>query len=233
MSEAFKYPGDELALFQHAKNWKRYFSKKIRPFIKGNVLEVGAGIGATTLLLNDGSAKQWTMLEPDEQMSAALKGRMTEFPTNCDLQPGTINNITGTFDTIIYIDVLEHIENDATEVKKAGGLLNKGGHLVILAPAFRSLYSPFDKAIGHYRRYNWKMLKSIKPADLECISSRYYDSVGYFASVMNKIFLKQKYPTLKQVMFWDRWMVPISRLSDKIFFHSFGKSIISIWKKPS
>jgi 16S rRNA A1518/A1519 N6-dimethyltransferase RsmA/KsgA/DIM1 with predicted DNA glycosylase/AP lyase activity len=73
MSEPFKYPGDELVLFQHATHWKKYFSGQIKRYIKGNVLEVGAGIGSTTLLLNDGSANQWLMLEPDEKMSANLK----------------------------------------------------------------------------------------------------------------------------------------------------------------
>ena len=55
MEKAFTYEGDELELFQHAKNWKSYFSKVTKPFIKGDVLEVGAGIGATTQLLNNGS----------------------------------------------------------------------------------------------------------------------------------------------------------------------------------
>jgi len=48
---------------------------------------------------------------------------------------------------------------------------------------------------------------------------------------MNKLFLRQKYPTLKQVRFWDKWMIPISKIKDKLLFHSFGKSIIAVWKK--
>lgn len=233
MSDPFKYPGHELELFQHAKHWKKYFSKKIRPFIKGNVLEVGAGIGSTTSLLNDGSAKQWLMLEPDRQMSNIVREKIKDLPSNCTVQTATIDSVAGKFDTIIYIDVLEHIENDAAEVNKAADLLQEDGHIIILAPAFQSLYSPFDKAIGHHRRYNRKKLRTIKPNDLEIISNRYYDSAGYFASVMNKFFLKQKYPSLKQILFWDKWMVPLSTITDKLFFHSFGKSIISIWKKSS
>ena len=118
MSDAFKYQGDELELFQHAKNWKIYFSRQVKPFIKGSVLEVGAGIGATTLLLNDGSASKWLMLEPDKQMIACLKKKMEEkeFPANCHLQTGIINQLTETFDTIIYIDVLEHIEMSLTKL---------------------------------------------------------------------------------------------------------------------
>ena len=233
MSESFKYPGDELVLFQHATNWKKYFSRPIKPYIKGNVLEVGAGIGSTTLLLNDGSASQWLMLEPDENMSASLKKKIEakELPANCRLQTGTIGQLTSTFDTIIYIDVLEHIENDAEELKKAAKLLNTGGHLVVLSPAFDHLYSPFDKAIGHYRRYTKKMFRHITPEGLQLISNRYYDTVGYFAALMNKLILRQKYPTLKQVKFWDKWMVPVSRIKDNLLFHSFGKSIIAVWKK--
>lgn len=233
MSESFKYPGDELVLFQHATHWKKYFSRLIKPFIKGSVLEVGAGIGSTTLLLNDGSAGQWLMLEPDDKMSASLKKKIDakEFPPNCRLQTGMTMQLSSTFDTIIYIDVLEHIENDAGELKKAATLLNPGGHLVVLSPAFQFLFSPFDKTIGHYRRYNKKMFRRISPEGLQLIRNNYYDSVGYFAALMNKLLLRQKYPTRKQVMFWDKWMVPVSKISDKVFLHSFGKSIIAVWKK--
>lgn len=233
MSDSFKYPGDELVLFQHAKHWKKYFSRQVRSYIKDDVLEVGAGIGSTTLLLNDGSAKQWLMLEPDEQMHQVLKEKTGSnlFPSNCRLQSGTIDGVSTMFDTIIYIDVLEHIENDTEEMKKAAGLLSEGGHIIVLAPAFQSLYSPFDKTIGHYRRYSKKKLKKIAPDGLKLMSCRYYDSIGYFASVMNKLFLRQKMPSLKQVLFWDRWMVPVSTVTDKVFFHSFGKSIIAVWEK--
>ncbi len=234
MTDSFKYEGDELLLFQHAKHWKKYFSQQIKPYIKGNVLEVGAGIGATTLLLNNGSAKKWLLLEPDEAMSAGLKKKIAakELPENCQLQTGTIDNVSSTFDTIIYIDVLEHIEKDAEEMGKAAILLNAGGHIIVLSPAFQFLYNPFDKAIGHYRRYNKKMVSTITPAGLQLISSRYYDSAGYFAALMNKLFLRKKYPTQQQVRFWDDWMVPVSKVTDNIFFHSFGKSILGIWKKP-
>jgi ubiquinone/menaquinone biosynthesis C-methylase UbiE len=233
MSESFKYPGEELVLFQQATHWKKYFSRPIKPYIKGNVLEVGAGIGSTTLLLNDGSAGQWLMLEPDAQLGAQLKSKIETkaLPANCRLQTGTIDQLSSTFDTIIYIDVLEHIENDGGEMEKAARLLRAGGYIIVLSPAFNHLYSPFDKAIGHYRRYNKKMFRHITPEGLELIRNRYYDTVGYFAALMNKLILRQKYPTLNQVKFWDNWMLPVSKISDKLFLHSFGKSIIAIWKK--
>jgi 2-polyprenyl-3-methyl-5-hydroxy-6-metoxy-1,4-benzoquinol methylase len=234
MSDPFKYTGEELELFQHAKHWKQYFSRQILPRIKGSVLEVGAGIGATTLLLNNGTAEKWLLLEPDENMSRELKMKIdqSKFPQNCQVQTGYISQVKTSFDTIIYIDVLEHIKDDRQEIENAAMLLNPGGHIIILGPAFQFLYNPFDKAIGHYRRYNKRMLQSIMPANFQLLSNRYYDSIGFFASLINKLFLRKKYPTQKQVLFWDNWMIPVSRVTDKLFFYSFGKSIIGIWKNP-
>lgn len=233
MADSFTYQGNELELFRHAKNWKTYFSKVLLPFIGGNVLEVGAGIGATTKLLNDGSAKHWVLLEPDTVMAEALRLKISDgdLPANCLVINGTLEQVKEKFDTIIYIDVLEHIEHDQMELEISAQLLNEDGHLLVLSPAFPSLYNPFDKAIGHYRRYTKNDFKKITPPGLNLEKCSYYDSAGYFAAMANKIFLRKKYPSQKEVLFWDRWLVPVSRLTDKIFFHSFGKSIIAVWKK--
>lgn len=233
MTDPFKYQGDELALFQYAKNWKKYFSRQITLYINGQVLEVGAGIGATTLLLNNGIPVKWLLLEPDKEMSEVLETMISEknLPDNCKIQTGTIDQLTEKFDTILYIDVLEHIESDREEINKAAALLNNGGHLIVLSPAFQFLYNPFDKAIGHYRRYNKKMLRQLTPHTLKLLHCRYYDTAGYFAALVNKLLLRQKYPTVKQVLFWDKWIIPVSRITDKLLFNSFGKSIISVWKK--
>ncbi|MCX6317381.1 MAG: class I SAM-dependent methyltransferase [Bacteroidetes bacterium] len=233
MTDVTKYPGDELELFQHAIRWKSYFSRIITPYINGRVLEAGAGIGSTTLLLNKGIATDWLLLEPDTEMSQTLQEKCSrgELPGNCTVQTGTTATANGSFDTILYIDVLEHIEDDRAELARAAALLNPGGHLIVLSPAFPYLYSPFDKAIGHYRRYTRKRMHEVGPDGVSLIANRYYDSVGFFAALMNKWLLRQKYPSLKQVKFWDRWMVPVSEVTDKLCFHAFGKSIISVWKK--
>jgi len=234
MNEQYKYPGDELILFENATHWKTYFSRIIRPYIKGTVLEAGAGIGGTTTLLNDGSAPKWVLLEPDASLSKTLQQKIDAkaFPPNTILRTGNIDNIAEKYDTILYIDVMEHIESDKMEIQKAFTRLNAGGHIIILSPAFPTLYSPFDKAIGHHRRYTKKMTSELSPAGLSLVHNRYYDSAGFFASLMNKLLFRQQYPTLKQVLFWDRWLIPVSTFLDKITMHSFGKSIISIWKKP-
>ncbi len=132
-------------------------------------------------------------------------------------------------DTILYIDVLEHIEDDRKEMALAGERLKPGGKLIILSPAYQFLYSPFDRAIGHYRRYDRKALRFAANGGLKEISIRNYDSVGMMASMANKLLLRQSYPTKAQVYFWDKYMVGFSKLLDPLFFYRIGKTIVGIW----
>jgi len=235
MVEQYIYPGGELALFAKAINWKKYFSSQIKPYIKQNVLEVGAGIGSTTTLLNDGTVSKWLLLEPDEIMARKLREKIDrhEFPPNCEVVIGTLEQLSqdNKFDTIIYIDVLEHIDDDRKEIKNASEHLNENGHLIILSPAFSFLFSPFDKAIGHYRRYTMRDLKKIVPTALEVVKFKYLDTIGFFASFANRLFLRQSYPTAKQIAIWDKMLIPVSKITDKIFLHSFGKTVLAIWRK--
>lgn len=232
MNKLHQYPGDELEVFELATNWKKYFGKKILPFLGKNILEVGAGIGATTKILNDGSAYSWTMLEPDNIMYQRLIQKKSLYPDNTSVLHGSISDLSiQQFDTILYVDVLEHIENDKKELASISRHLSNGGHLIVLSPAFNFLYSKFDKAIGHYKRYNKNDLKSISPDSLNLVFIQYLDSLGFFASLVNKFFLHQSYPKKKQIEFWDKKLVPVSKIIDPFFFHSFGKTIIAIWQK--
>lgn len=235
MNHEYKYPGEELALFEKAVNWKKYFSRFITPLLRGRVLECGAGIGGTTALLNNGSAEEWVLLEPDEQMQANLVKKVNDhsLPANCRVKKGTIHSLSAAdlYDCILYIDVLEHIEQDRAEMMEAANHLKTGGSLVVLSPAFPFLFSPFDHSIGHFRRYNRKMLSMLTVPSLKLRRSRYLDSAGFFASLANRLVLKKSTPTRAQVQAWDKWMIPVSRIADPVFFYSFGKSILATWEK--
>src|SRR5947207_14029173 len=112
----FKYAGSELDLFEKARNWKAYWRSQIAGFVRGDVLEVGAGIGANTLALAGLDFERWTCLEPD----AALAARITLPPRGRHKAvAGTIDDLTpaeAKFDAILYIDVLEHIEDDRRQL---------------------------------------------------------------------------------------------------------------------
>ncbi len=141
-------------------------------------------------------------------MAATLQRKIEDhlLPSNCIIINGTIYGLKQDekFDTIIYIDVLEHIQDDKKEIQKAMDLLAPGGHLIILSPAFNLLYSPFDKAIGHYRRYQKKNLKLLLPEYILPVRLRYLDSLGFLMSLSNRFMLHQRYPSVKQVNFWGQ-----------------------------
>ncbi|MEM6648426.1 MAG: methyltransferase domain-containing protein, partial [Bacteroidota bacterium] len=134
------------------------------------------------------------------------------------------------FDTIVYIDVLEHIEDDGGELECAAKHLAPDGHLVVLSPAHQWLFTPFDAAIGHHRRYNRPMLRAITPPTLRLATSFYLDSVGMvLASAANKVLLQQAAPTAGQIALWDRVMVPMSRLIDPLLRRRTGKTVVGVW----
>ncbi len=236
MSES-AYPGNELDLFCHADNWKAYFSKHICPYLHGHVLEVGAGIGATTRVLSSNEHHSWTCLEPDPKLveKHSLYIDLNNPHSNYKHVIGNISDIDDQkhYDTILYIDVLEHIENDDNEIKQAANLLSNNGVIIILSPAYQWLFNEFDQAIGHFRRYNKQTLTASVPVELEQVCIMYLDSVGAIASIANSVLLHQTIPTIKQVLFWDRAIIPFSKVIDPVILYSFGKSILGVWKKSS
>ena len=146
MAEAHEspYPGRELDLFAHARNWKRYIKDEISGYTRGRVLEVGAGIGSTTAALNDGTARFWVCLEPDQTLARRLKERLrsTIEEVRVHVIVGSLRTFIDVpcFDCILYVDVLEHIEDDQAQIEAAARLVRPGGRIVILAPAHGWLF---------------------------------------------------------------------------------------------
>jgi SAM-dependent methyltransferase len=229
------YVGNELDLFEEATAWKKYYGHFLKPYLKNEVLEVGAGIGGTTIMICDGSQKKWICLEPDPQLYARLEEKIKDkqLPVCCESLKGTTADLPKSekFSAIMYIDVIEHIEDDGEELSRAVTLLEEKGFLIVLVPAHQFLYNEFDKAIGHYRRYNKKSLLAAGPGELMLREIKYLDSCGLIASLMNKYFLKQKYPTKKQISFWNNFIVPLSKPVDFILNYHVGKTVVAIWQK--
>ena len=228
----FKYAGSELDLFEKARNWKAYWRTQIAAFVRGDVLEVGAGIGANTLTLAALNYTNWTCLEPDTALAARI-----ELPPSGRHQSavGTIDDLPSEakFDAILYIDVLEHIEDDRCEMARAAARLKPAGVVIVLSPAHPFLFTPFDQAIGHFRRYTRASLHEAVPATLKLEKLVYLDAAGMLASAANRLLLQSAMPTERQILTWDRMLVPVSRLIDPIFAGRVGKSVLGIWRKPA
>jgi len=231
----YAYPGAELELFQHAVNWKRYYAGEIRQYINGDVLEVGAGIGATSRFLCDVRHSSWTCLEPDPALARRLLDDLatTRLPAPAVVREGTIRMLPpeASFDTILYIDVLEHIDDDRGELRESAQRLRRGGYLIVLAPAHMWLFSPFDRAIGHFRRYTRRSLVEAGPAGLALVRAFYLDTVGMLASLGNRLVLRAAHPNARQIRFWDSRLVPASRVVDRLTGRRAGKTVVAVWTK--
>ena len=229
------YQGSELDVFKHAVNWKRYYASQITPYISGDVLEVGAGIGGTTKFLSACPHRSWTCLEPDAALADRLEQQLTGASGNgtTKLARGTVADLAPEqrFDTILYIDVLEHIEDDASELNRVAGHLRANGHVIVLSPAHRWLMSPFDHAVGHYRRYTVSSLSAVSPSSLRVVRMFYLDCMGMVTSFANRALLRNQHPTLSQVQLWDSVIVPMSRILDPLSGRRLGKTVIGIWTR--
>ncbi len=230
------YPGQELELFAQAQHWKAYVGSLVRRYLLGDVLEVGAGIGATTRALCDGSPRTWLCLEPDPVLAARLTQAVANgrLPACCRVATGLVHDMPATrrFDAILYVDVLEHIEWDGVELAAAASRLKPGGTLIVLAPAHGWLYSPFDAAIGHYRRYTRRSLAEVVPPGLCTVMLRYVDSAGLLASLANRVMLRRALPRQEHILWWDRLLVPLSRRLDPWLAFRLGKSVLGVWQVP-
>jgi SAM-dependent methyltransferase len=235
-AEPYTYVGEELDLFRHAHNWKTYFGRRLQPYLGGDVLEVGAGIGATTRVLCRGSVTSWTCLEPDTALARRLAEVLAD-SSELAVQPEVVvDALSGwcderRFDVVLYIDVLEHIADDGAELAAAARRLRPGGRIVVLAPAHQFLFSPFDRSIGHYRRYDRSMFHRLQPVGCELIRAFYLDSCGLLASLGNRLFLRSGMPTVRQIRFWDRVLVRASRVVDPLCGYQMGKSVVGVWRR--
>ena len=226
----FRYQGSELALFEKALNWKAYWRSQIEDSVSGDVLEVGVGIGANTRLVSQLHYRKWVCLEPDAELIQQI-----ELPPCGRFQKttGSIEDLAAEqlFDTILYIDVLEHIGDDKLEMTHAMQHLRPGGNLIVLTPALPFLFSPFDRAIGHFRRYTRKSLRETAPEGLEERRMVYLDSAGLLASAGNRLLLNSEMPGEAQIMIWDRVLVPVSRVIDGWLGWRVGKTVLGIWQR--
>jgi SAM-dependent methyltransferase len=231
-----KYPGRELDLFARALNWKRYWSGQMAAYLRGDVLEVGAGIGANLAMLWNERVTSLTCLEPDEDLAARItpppgaEGHLAwsvRVGTTADLREGEA------FDTILYADVIEHVPEDREELARAARFLRPGGHLIVLAPAHNFLATDFDRAIGHLRRYTRRTLAALGPESLRPVKVIYLDSVGILAMLGNRLLLGSSSPSEREILFWDRYLVPPSRVLDWLTCHRLGRSVLGVWRRPA
>jgi len=223
------YPSEATEKFDNAKFHRKYCMSFVKKFIQGEVLEVGAGCGSFTRDYFN-SDLNITLTETDQKNYEDLK-KFFYKKNNVTISNNKIFDIDKKFDTILYLHVLEHIEEDRKELESAYEKLKKGGRLIIMVPKHQKLYSNFDKAIGHFRRYELEFFeKNLINLERKLLIS--LDSVGYILYFLNKIFFKNEtFPSYFKIFIWDKIFTPFTILLDFFTNYRFGKCIVAVYKK--
>ena len=134
------------------------------------------------------------------------------------------------------MDVIEHVEDPSNLIHEARNSLNKDGKILINVPAFQHLYSKFDRDVGHIKRYTkTTFLEIVKEIPKNKINFFYYDSIGYFMSLISKIIFSlnssykgnYKKNFRQKIALWDL-LIPLSKVLDRILFKKIGKSLFII-----
>lgn len=204
----------------------------LAPFIGDSVLEVGAGLGLITSNLLD-RGKSVIALEPDPNLFSKLKDNVQHNSAqvfNSTLHEWMESQTTRNFDTVLYINVLEHIEDDVNELREAAKVCAPNGNIVIFVPATPSLYGTMDWISAHFRRYRIDELEAVvKRANLEVVSSQYFDLVGKFPYWLMYRVLKKKTLGGGAVGLYDKVIVPLSSLiPQSIMKRTGGKNLVLV-----
>ena len=222
-----KYDGFELEYFDNSNNFRNYQLNLIKKFLKNNAAEVGPGRGGFVNYYKK-YCKFLNLIEPDKKLCRLLKQKYSN--KKITIKNSTINKVQTKFDTIMYFDVLEHIQNDLKEVLSAKKRLKKNGYLIFSVPAFQIFFNNFDKSVGHYKRYNKEDFKIIaSKANLKIEKLIYYDSFGLLLIILSKIFNISNKNLGKNIKIWN-FFIPFSKILDVLTFNKFGKSLLCVFK---
>ena len=225
-----KYIGKELEAFDRAKFWRSYIYFLIKRYLGKNILEIGAGIGSFTKIYKDNNKKiTLTEIDPHNHKNLISRFKNTK---KINIFKKYTNSIKGKYDTILHLNVLEHIKDDKKELDNCLDLIKSKGFVIILVPAHQKLFSKFDKAVGHFRRYEKKFFLNYKNDEIKSKKIFYLDSCGMILYYLNGLFENNNvYPSRFKIFIWDKVFTPITFFLDLFLFYKVGKNILCIIKK--
>ncbi|HEX3626977.1 MAG TPA: methyltransferase domain-containing protein [Verrucomicrobiae bacterium] len=220
----------EFAALSVADNYRKALLDEFSRHLRGNVLEVGAGIGQITeALLANKDIKRCVSIEPH----SIFYNRLAEKFPGHHLVHGTIEDLKeeAEWNSLVSINVLEHIKNDERELKNYRDHLAKsGGVLCLFVPARMEIYADIDRDFGHFRRYaKLELEQKLERAGFEVLRLRYYNLAGYFAWWLNFCVLKKHHFSAGSVRFFDRYIFPLVHgFESRICAPFVGQSLLAI-----
>jgi len=221
-----------------ADRFNEWMFDAIRPYIAGKTLEIGSGIGNISAILVRHQLPLYVSDHTNE-----YTGRLRNRFSGTDLVKGVLSidltdehfdtvhaDIAGTFDTVFALNVIEHIENDQLAILNCYRLLKPGGRVVILVPAWPSLYNRLDEGLEHYRRYSSATLRALLSGHFTVREMKYFNLAGIGGWWLTGTVLRRNVIGEGRAKIYNR-LVPFFRLADKLSFHRMGLSLVVVGEK--
>ncbi len=229
-----QYAADDLETMREARRYQDHVFELLRPHIGSSVLEVGCGIGTSSLRFAE-MAERLVCIEPNlncaSRAHAALDGHPKISLRTCHLEECDREELVQQrFDTIICVNVLEHIEDDVRALRLFRELVAPtGGHVLIFVPAVQAAYGPLDAALGHHRRYAKRTLRAaFNAAGLETTTLRYTNPIGLLGWMYNAHISRTTEHTSGQVKLFEQFVAPWALPLDRLVAPPLGLSLFAV-----
>jgi 2-polyprenyl-3-methyl-5-hydroxy-6-metoxy-1,4-benzoquinol methylase len=222
-------------LVRGAVNYRKWLYTQFSKYLGRRVIEMGAGIGNFAEMFLD--KELVVAVDNHKECVEYMKRRFTNFhnviPVEMDISdPHIVSLSQHRPDTVVCINVLEHVKDDAGALSYISEILRNGGRLILIVPAFQFLYGSIDYLLGHHRRYSKKELTSrLCDASFVIKEMSFINSIAVIGWFLNNRILKRKEESLAQVLFFDRFVVPWLKTIEKLVKPPFGLSLFAIGEK--
>lgn len=234
------YTIEDQRLMTPAKNYFAWQCRLVTRELGRRVAEIGCGIGNFTAMLLEGRAVMALDAEPlcveqlKSRFPAADNLEVLHFDWGAAGWEQRLQPRLAAFrpDSCVCLNVLEHIEDDREALRRMSAILQPGGVIVLLVPAFPALYGPIDKQLGHHRRYTRKSLRTLAAAaGLHVKSAHYMNAIGFFGWWTNAHLLRREAQSASQIDIFDRYIVPLSSRLEGLVPPPFGQSLLAVLRK--
>lgn len=218
-----------------AKNYFAWQSGLVLRELGQRVIEVGCGIGNFTGMLLDRPLV--VALDVEEACLEILRQRYAGRPNlhvlAGDAADPTLRGLRRYApDSCVCLNVLEHVEDDERALGAMASVLDSGGVVVLLVPAFQSLYGPIDRNLGHYRRYSRADIRRLaRAAGLGVARMHYMNFAGFWGWWANARFFRREEQSERQIAFFDRWVVPVQSAVESVLAPPIGQSLFAVLRK--
>jgi SAM-dependent methyltransferase len=231
-----QYAADDLETMSGAVRYQRYVFGLVRPNLGARVLEVGCGIGTMSRqILETHEQLQLVCIEPNANCARRareeLQGLERVSIRMCHLEECVLSDLQRErFDTVVCVNVLEHIEDDVNALALFRDVVaGSGGKVVIFVPAVQRIYGPHDAALGHHRRYSKGSLSAaFEAAGLDVQTIRYTNPLGLLGWMYNLYVTGNTEHTEGQVRLFDRFVAPWALPLERVITPPIGLSLFAV-----